>query len=131
MTQVSKEPYKVGDIVVSASSDSYVGEIVYISKEEDVVVHRCCKTGLISKKSYFGFYCRYMTVQERMQSDRERLSEETQAYEDSKRNENIWMVRALKAEEELREIDTVVDDLWRLISAIDKEITVYEDHLSL
>ena len=63
--------YKVGDIIVSASNSSYVGEITYISKEEDVVKHRCRKTGTEYEKSYFGFQCRYMSVEERLEKDKE------------------------------------------------------------
>jgi len=63
--------YKVGDIIVSASNSSYVGEITYISKEEDVVKHRCRKTGTEYEKSYFGFQCRYMSVEERLKKAKE------------------------------------------------------------
>ena len=73
--------YKVGDIIVSASSDSYVGEIIHISKEEDVVRHRCRKTGTEYEKSYFGFQCRYMTVEERLEKDQEFCTENIQLHQ--------------------------------------------------
>jgi hypothetical protein len=73
--------YKVGDIIVSASSSSYVGEIIYISKEEDVVRHRCRKTGTEYEKSYFGFQCRYMTVEERLEKDQEFCTENIQLHQ--------------------------------------------------
>ena len=73
--------YKVGDIIVSASSDSYVGEIIHISKEEDVVRHRCRKTGTEYEKSYFGFQCRYMSVEERLEKDKEFCAENIQLHQ--------------------------------------------------
>ena len=73
--------YKVGDIVVSASGSSYVGEIIYISKEEDVVRHRCRKTGTEYEKSYFGFQCRYMSVEERLEKDKEFCAENIQLHQ--------------------------------------------------
>ena len=73
--------YKVGDIIVSASSDSYVGEIIYISKEEDTVRHRCRKTGTEYEKSYFGFQCRYMSVEERLEKDKEFCTENIQLHQ--------------------------------------------------
>jgi hypothetical protein len=57
-------PYKVGDVIRPADGSNYRGEIVYISKEEDVVRHRCLTTGTIYAKSYFGFICRYCTLDE-------------------------------------------------------------------
>jgi hypothetical protein len=57
-------PYKVGDVIRPADGSNYRGEIVYISKEEDVVRHRCLITGTIYTKSYFGFFCRYCTLDE-------------------------------------------------------------------
>lgn len=64
-------PYKVGDIVVPASGSRYRGVIIYISKAEDIVRHRCLATGAEYKKSYFGFFCRYMTEQEKAVKDAE------------------------------------------------------------
>ncbi len=57
-------PYKVGDVIRPADGSNYRGEIVYISKEEDVVRHRCLTTGTVYTKSYFGFVCRYCTLDE-------------------------------------------------------------------
>jgi len=74
--------FKVGDIIVSASSDSYLGEIVYISKEEDTVRHRCRKTGTEYEKSYFGFQCRYMTVKERLAKDAEFCQENIKLHQE-------------------------------------------------
>lgn len=74
--------FAVGDIIVSASSDSYLGEIVYISKEEDTVRHRCRKTGKEYEKSYFGFQCRYMTVGERLSKDAEFCRENIKLHQD-------------------------------------------------
>lgn len=53
-------PFSVGDIVVPADGSRYRGEITYVSKEEDVIRHKCLKTGTAYEKSYFGFYCRYV-----------------------------------------------------------------------
>jgi hypothetical protein len=70
--QPPKKPrFQVGDIVVSADGGAYVGEVTYISKEEDVVRHRCRRTGTESTKSYFGFFCRYMTIQDVITRDME------------------------------------------------------------
>ena len=57
-------PLKVGDVVVPADGSKYRGEITYINKAEDVVRHRCLTTGREYEKSYFGFFCRYMTEAE-------------------------------------------------------------------
>lgn len=111
--------YKIGDIIVSADGSSYVGEIIYISKEEDVVRHRCRKTGTEYEKSYFGFQCRYMTVEERLEKDKEfctenihlqqqimtleRERDEALAQRDNlldASKEGAWMARALDAERE-------------------------------
>ena len=73
--------YKVGDIIGSASGSTYVGEIIYISKEEDVVRHRCRKTGTEYEKSYFGFQCRYMSVEERLEKDKEFCTENIQLHQ--------------------------------------------------
>ena len=55
---------QVGDVVVPADGSKYRGEITYIDKAKDVVRHRCLATGREYEKSYFGFFCRYMTEQE-------------------------------------------------------------------
>jgi membrane protease subunit (stomatin/prohibitin family) len=56
--------YKVGDIVRPADGSNYRGKIIYVSKEQDVIKHQCLKTGKIYEKSYFGFFCRYCTLEE-------------------------------------------------------------------
>jgi hypothetical protein len=56
--------YKVGDLIRPADGSKYRGEIVYISKEKDQVLHRDLQTGTIYEKSYFGFICRYCTLDE-------------------------------------------------------------------
>lgn len=61
---MNKKSYKVGDIIVPCSASSYIGEIIYVSKEEDTVRHRCIRTKKEYEKSYFGFFCRYMTIEE-------------------------------------------------------------------
>lgn len=99
--------YKVGDIIVSASSDSYVGEIIYISKEEDTVRHRCRKTGTEYEKSYFGFQCRYMSVEERLKKDEEFC------------RENIDMHRQLIALE--RERDEARRNLGEILAVIHRD----------
>ena len=85
--------YKVGDIIVSASGSSYVGEIIYISKEEDVVRHRCRKTGTEYEKSYFGFQCRYMSVEERLEKDKEFCTENIQLHQQIIKLEQKMYVR--------------------------------------
>jgi DNA repair exonuclease SbcCD ATPase subunit len=67
--------YKVGDLVVPADGSSYVGEITYISQEEDTVRHKCLKTGTEYEKSYYGFPVRYMSIVEMLEWSRE-LSKE-------------------------------------------------------
>jgi hypothetical protein len=99
--------YKVGDIIVSASSDAYVGEIIYISKEEDIVRHRCRKTGTEYEKSYFGFQCRYMSVEERLKKDEEFC------------RENIDMHQQLIALE--RERDEARRDLGEILAVIHRD----------
>lgn len=98
--------YKVGDIIVSASGSSYVGEIIYISKEEDVVRHRCRKTGTEYEKSYFGFQCRYMSVEERLKKDKEFCTENIQLHQqmiklEQERDEARAEVERLRAEVEM------------------------------
>lgn len=56
--------FSVGDVVVPADGSNYRGEVIYVSKEEDVVRHRCLRTFVVYEKSYFGFYCRYMLESE-------------------------------------------------------------------
>lgn len=63
---------KVGDIIVPTDGTDYVGEIIFISKAQDTVKHKCIKpstyiikgfkhytTGTIFSKSYTGFGIRY------------------------------------------------------------------------
>ena len=64
MSDTNAKYYKVGDIVRPADGSNYRGEIVYVSKEEDVIRHKCLKTGTLYEKSYFGFFCRYSTLEE-------------------------------------------------------------------
>ena len=72
-----KHQYKVGMIVRPADGSNYRGEIVYVSKDEDVVRHRCLKTGKIYQKSYFGFFCRYCTLEEYDEAEK-RIKEENE-----------------------------------------------------
>jgi len=56
--------YKIGELIRPADGSNYRGEIVYISKKEDRVLHRCLTTGEIKEKSYMGFISRYCSVEE-------------------------------------------------------------------
>lgn len=71
--------YKVGDLIRSSDGSKYRGKILYISKEEDTVRHQCLTTGNIYEKSYFGFFCRYSTLEEydirEAELEQERLQE--------------------------------------------------------
>jgi len=69
--------YKVGDLVVPADGSSYVGEITYISQEEDTVRHKCLRTGTEYEKSYYGFPVRYMSIVEMLESRRKLSKENT------------------------------------------------------
>lgn len=74
---MSPDNYKVGDIVRPADGTNYRGEIIYISKDEDLIKHKCLKTGEIFKKSYFGFFCRYCTLEEYEESSKRIIEERT------------------------------------------------------
>lgn len=67
--------YQVGDVVVPADGSNYRGVITYISAAEDKVRHRCLRTGTEYEKSYFGFFCRYMTEAEKAEKDAEDKSD--------------------------------------------------------
>jgi len=69
--------YKVGDLVVPADGSSYVGEITYISQEEDTVRHKCLKTGTEYEKSYYGFPVRYMSIVEMLEWSKKLSKENT------------------------------------------------------
>jgi hypothetical protein len=56
--------YQVGDIIRPSDGSKYRGKIIYLSKEEDIVRHQCLTTGMVYEKSYFGFFCRYCTLDE-------------------------------------------------------------------
>ena len=56
--------YKVGDQIRPADGSNYRGVITFVSKDEDVVRHRDLVTGAEYEKSYFGFACRYSTLEE-------------------------------------------------------------------
>lgn len=55
----------VGMRVRPSDGSKYRGEVVFVSKEEDTVKHRCLKTGQIYEKSYFGFQVRYDPIEEK------------------------------------------------------------------
>ncbi len=63
--------YKVGELIVPADGSNYVGEITYISEEEDTVRHKCLRTGTEYKKSYYGFAARYMSIPEMLEWNEE------------------------------------------------------------
>jgi len=51
-----------GQIVIPADGSNYRGQVIYVSKEKDTVRHRCCHTGKVYEKSYFGFQVRYNPI---------------------------------------------------------------------
>jgi hypothetical protein len=136
--------YKVGDIIVSASGSSYVGEIIYISKEEDVVRHRCRKTGTEYEKSYFGFQCRYMTVEERLEKDQEFCTENIQLHQqilvmEREHNEAITLskerresIDALTAEVARREREhaALVETAQKALAHVAAERDLLKNHYS-
>lgn len=61
---MSDKYYKVGDLIRPSDGSNYRGKIIYVSKEEDTIKHQCLTTGNIYQKSYFGFFCRYCTLEE-------------------------------------------------------------------
>lgn len=75
---MNTDNYKVGDIVRPADGSNYRGEIIYISKKEDVIKHKCLKTGKIYEKSYFGFFCRYCTLEQYEESSKRIIEEDKQ-----------------------------------------------------
>lgn len=101
MTDAEQAPKKrkieVGDIIVPADGSKYVGEVTYVSEEEDTVRHRCRKTGKEWEKSYFGFFCRYLTVEELLAWDKKTMGEDRALV-----RENLALTQEVK---ELREVD--------------------------
>jgi hypothetical protein len=53
---------KVGDVVVPADNALYRGVVAKI--DENHVWHRCLATGMVQRKSRFGFACRYRILAE-------------------------------------------------------------------
>lgn len=64
MIDIKKDWLKVGQVITTAAPTNYLGVITRISKDEDVVQHRCLRTGQQYEKSYFGFFCRYTPAEE-------------------------------------------------------------------
>lgn len=85
--------YKVGDLIRPADGTSYRGEIIFVSKEKDIIRHRCLKTGKVYEKSYFGFFCRYCTLDEFDQR------------EEDNRQENLEIIKGLESKVELNDME--------------------------
>ena len=98
--------YKVGDLVVPADGSSYVGEITYISQEEDTVRHKCLKTGTEYEKSYYGFPVRYMSIVEMLEWNRKLSKENTDLH--------TKLILASGGDEAVRAAVANSDACWRM-----------------
>ena len=74
--------YKVGDIIVPADGSSYIGQITYMSEEDDTVRHKCLTTGKEYEKSYYGFPVRYCSVKEMLEWNRKFSKENIELHQE-------------------------------------------------
>ena len=51
-----------GDLIKPADGSDYIGIVIYVSKDKDMIVHRCLNSWQEYTKPYFGFFCRYNLV---------------------------------------------------------------------
>jgi hypothetical protein len=86
---MSQSSYKIGDLIRPADGSNYRGEIILVSKEQDVIRHRCLSTGKVYEKSYFGFFCRYCTLDEYDKRAEEIKQEDSEIMERLKANPNL------------------------------------------
>ena len=86
---MNSNSYQVGDLIRPADGSNYRGEIIFVSKEQDVIRHRCLSTGKVYEKSYFGFFCRYCTLDEYDKRQEEIKQEESEMMDRLKSDPNL------------------------------------------
>lgn len=57
--------FKVGNLIRRADGSRYLGVILLISKEKNVIVHQCLTTFKLYKKSFLGFHSRFYVYESR------------------------------------------------------------------